>query len=107
MLPSAIYSVMASFSDHCTRTCVPDSASYLLPQSVSPGPVVTDMFSAELRATIPEEELDRILKARDVSRAVCFALSCPPDVEVGYGRTDAGRSQPRQAQPAASSDASG
>ncbi|KAK3911069.1 Farnesol dehydrogenase [Frankliniella fusca] len=50
--------------------------------SVSPGPVLTDMFGDDLRDAIPKEEVQRLLKASDISRAVCFALASPPDVEM-------------------------
>ncbi|KAJ1530543.1 hypothetical protein ONE63_005431 [Megalurothrips usitatus] len=50
--------------------------------SVSPGPVLTDMFGDDLRDSIPKEDVERLLKAEDVSRTVCFALACPPDVEM-------------------------
>ncbi|KAE8753256.1 hypothetical protein FOCC_FOCC000179 [Frankliniella occidentalis] len=50
--------------------------------SVSPGPVLTDMFGDDLRDAISPEEVQRLLKASDISRAVCFALASPPDVEM-------------------------
>ncbi|XP_034247218.1 farnesol dehydrogenase-like [Thrips palmi] len=50
--------------------------------SASPGPVLTDMFGDDLRSSIPEDEIQRLLKAEDVSRAVCFALASPPNVEM-------------------------
>lgn len=53
-----------------------------MPQSVSPGPVLTDMLSGDLRATLATEEAGKLLKPEDVSRTVCFALACPPEVEV-------------------------